>query len=186
MKKASFNLSRDSIAIFIFLFWLIATGCHHIIKPIARKTTLPPEVYPNHQTFQEINYWIKEVEKIARQTQDLNTFGREVVQPSAKLLDLGKPVAFVLMNILRDPARDWKVRYFACDLLGYLDNPGCLSQLKDTLQNPEENRFIREAAISSLKELGTPQCQIILKQSLGKVTDRYLRDKISKALREFP
>ncbi len=94
---------------------------------------------------------LKRLESISRREPQLDRFGKSTLSESAVLLDLGKESVPGIMKYLKRKNGDWKVRYWAVDMLGYVGNASENEALKKICGDRKERFEIRVRARESLK-----------------------------------
>lgn len=96
---------------------------------------------------------LKRVEVVARKTPNLNKFGKSTVGEGAIVLDLGEDALPELHKYIKEGRKDWKARFWAVDMLGYVGGPSSVPILLSAAGNRAEKLEIRARARSSLREI---------------------------------
>ncbi|OGR86206.1 MAG: hypothetical protein A3A86_00720 [Elusimicrobia bacterium RIFCSPLOWO2_01_FULL_60_11] len=96
---------------------------------------------------------LKRVEAVARREPSLDKFGRSTLQESAVLLDLSTQAVPGLLKHLRAKRTDWKARFWAVDMLGYVGDARAAGRLRGIASNRGEKALVRERAKRALKEI---------------------------------
>ena len=93
------------------------------------------------------------VEQIALRFPDLDSLGRNTLGQAVVILDLKEEAVPELLKACSDPKKNWKTRYWAVDLLGYVGNSGALSALTGIVKNKNEIKTIRLQALGAIREI---------------------------------
>lgn len=96
---------------------------------------------------------LSEVESICKRSKTLEAAGKETLSQSATLLDFGESTLPVLLKTLNNRKKNWKMRYWITDLLGYVGNKKTVYTLLKIAGNEKEIKEIRLRALDSLLEL---------------------------------
>lgn len=99
-----------------------------------------------------ISIIMHEVENISRSTDNLDEFGKRTLKQGKEILDIGAKCIYVLSWYLDNP--DWKVRFWIVDIMGYLKNMEAERPLSRVIDNPDEEKTVKDRALKSLKKLG--------------------------------
>lgn len=114
---------------------------------------------------------LEQVEKICKRTKNIESLGKETLSQSAVLLDLSESSLPALIKIVRNRNKDWRMRYWAADMIGYVGNPKTVAVLLKLAQNKKEKKLIRLRALDSIAEIETryPKELKYLKKELKKI-----------------
>ena len=97
---------------------------------------------------------LRRVESIAGRMSSLESFGKATLSESAILLDLGAASEPGLLQYLGKSGKDWKAKFWAVDMLGYVGDESALTPLRKLARNSEVRSEIRNRARKALKEIG--------------------------------
>jgi hypothetical protein len=95
---------------------------------------------------------ITELNIISANSVTLEEFGKNTIRQGAEVLSLGGDSVYLLSPYLR--SRDWKVRYWIADILGYTKNKDAKKPLLKVYRDVFERKEIRKCALASLYRLG--------------------------------
>ena len=96
---------------------------------------------------------LKRVESIAGRETSRETFGKSTLQESAVLLDLSTQAVPGLLKHLKSRKGDWKARFWAVDMLGYVGNASAVRPLRGIASDKREKVLVRKRARRALKEI---------------------------------
>ncbi|MFB0527191.1 MAG: hypothetical protein ACETVO_06975, partial [bacterium] len=106
--------------IYFIILILFLSSCYPAPK---KRVPVPvPEYYVDEKTEKRIKKDLTEVEKICQNSESLDIVGQSTMTQSARLIDLGKAASPVLVSVVQDKTKNWKFRYWTCDLLGYIED----------------------------------------------------------------
>jgi hypothetical protein len=130
-----------------------------------------------------------QVESLSNKAKTLDFLGKETMSQSAEIMDLGEESLPVLLQALKDRTKDWKLRYWVTDLLGYVGTGACEDDLLLVIKNPGEKKLIRLRACDSLAgisergKLDGRKLRIRLKSLLKSVRNKEVARKIQRTIR---
>ena len=96
---------------------------------------------------------LKRVESIAKRGTSLEQFGKSTLQESAILLDLSAQAVPGLLKHLESRKGDWKARFWAVDMLGYVGDVSAVKPLREIASSRREKTLVRKRARRALKEI---------------------------------
>lgn len=96
---------------------------------------------------------LKRVESIAGRESSLEGFGKSTLQESAVLLDLSTQAVPGLLKHLQARNGDWKARFWAVDMLGYVADASAVKPLQGIASDRREKSLVRKRARRALKEI---------------------------------
>ena len=96
---------------------------------------------------------LREVEAIARREKNLDKFGKSTLSQAAVILDFGVQAQPVLLMNLKDKRKDWKVRFWVADILGYVGDEGSAGALWNMEKNLRERKEVRQRARLALRAI---------------------------------
>jgi len=168
----------SSIILILFL-----NSCY----PVAKKRVPPPvpEYYVDEETQKRIKGYLTEVEEICQNSENLDVVGQSTMTQSARLIDLGKPALPILVGVIQDKTKDWKFRYWAIDLLGYIEDEGNILPLIAVIEDPAEQEQVRFCALQAIAEMGNPEAIEYLGVAEQIVEDGALREEITKVMEKL-
>ncbi len=97
---------------------------------------------------------VRALETKSRAAGSLDAFGRATMSEGKVILDLGEGAVYAVA--LHCGHRDWKVRYWIADMLGYLDNSDAGRPLLRMLEKEGEHPLVKQQALRSMKRLRLP------------------------------
>lgn len=162
---------------------ILLTGCY----PAPKKRVPPPvpEYYVDEQTQRRVKEYLTEVEVICQNSESLDAVGHSTMTQSAGLIDLGKAVSPMLVAVLQDKTKHWKFRYWACDLLGYIEDERNILPLIAVIEDPAEEQKIRLCALQAVAEMANSEVIEYLEVAEQIVENESLREEIKKVIEEF-
>ena len=95
------------------------------------------------------------MESAAGKSNSLRLLGKRTLAQGAVILDLGAESLPVLLEALTDRGRDWKVRYWAADMLGYVGDGQTAYVLMEVARDGKENGPVRVRAVESVAEIAS-------------------------------
>jgi hypothetical protein len=107
--------------------------------------------YPTVKEKIEVRLIVRELERISKDSVTLDEFGQRTLKQSQEVLQIGAPAVYSLSLCLNN--KDWRVRFWIADILGYLNNPDARRPLLRLLDNNTERQAVRKRAIVSIKML---------------------------------
>lgn len=135
---------------------------------------------------------LKEVEFIAKNTKTLEAFGKETLSQSQIFLDLKSSGVPLLLQTLKRKEKNWKVRYWACDMLGYVGEAEAEKELLSLVSDQSQARLLRLRALDSILEIerraagiGKKELRTKLYKLAKKIKDVRLKRKIQKTIRRI-
>jgi HEAT repeat protein len=140
-----------------------------------------PEV-ADEEALARARYVVAQVEQIALKEDNLDRVGYLSMQPTARLLDLGKKCSPVLVQIIRDREKDWKLRYWACDLMGYLGDRANIIPLIERIEDATELYIIRKCAVRAIEEMDFPEVIKDLRAAYDIVRNESIKREIARVL----
>ncbi len=96
---------------------------------------------------------LRRVEAVSKSQPSLERFGKSTLAESAILLDLGAGAAPGLILYLKDRKKDWKMRFWAADMLGYVGDEGAVKPLRKIAESFREKKEVRKRARVAIKEI---------------------------------
>ncbi|GEM_PF-1880056 len=128
----------------------------------AEKRVVSPEEVPyetreeeieriDEETKQKIESILYRVEEIAREN-PLEYVGKNTMSEAVEIMDTGPQTAPILIGWLKG-TRNWKMRFWIVDMLGYVGGVDNILPLIEVIENPDENIHVRLRACESIKEL---------------------------------
>ncbi len=99
---------------------------------------------------------LREVRYISGHSRSLDMFGKGTVSQSAVVLDLSTAAQPALFKELREN-KDWKVRYWVADILGYVGDAQALDPLFRVARRKGEKTETRLRALDSLGQIAKRQ-----------------------------
>jgi len=169
--------------IFSAIVALFLVGCY----PAAEKgIPLPvPEYRIDEETEKRINRYLSQVEIICQNSESLDAVGQSTMTQTARLIDVGEAASPMLVAILRDKSKDWKFRYWACDLLGYIPDEKNVLPLIAIIEDPLEEEKIRLCALEAVVETGNPEIVEYLEVAEEIVENNAVKEEIKIALEKL-
>lgn len=132
---------------------------------------------------------LNQVEIIAQKSKTLDEFGKQTLTQSATILDLKESSESVLLKTVAQSNKDWKVRFWVVDILGYVGNSETETVLLKIIGNEKEKSLIRIKSLESLMEINKKsgkEHSKNLKSNLRKISkktrSRTVKMKIKKAV----
>jgi len=166
--------------IYFIILIIFLNSCYPAPKKIA---PLPvPEYYVDEKTEKTIKKDISEVEKICQNSESLDVVGQSTMTQSARLMDLGKAASPALVSVVQDKTKNWKFRYWACDLLGYIEDERNILPLIAVIEDSVEEEKIRFCALQSIEEMANPEAIECLEVSEEIVENATLREEITNVI----
>lgn len=111
----------------------------------------------------------------------LESLGRSTMKESVNIMDVGPLAASHLIRRLKK-ARNWKMRYWLVDMLGYIDSRDGLWPLLEIIEDPTEKEEVRLRACEALKELNYSEVVDDLRISAEIVENRKIKEKIIETI----
>jgi len=169
--------------VFSVIVALFLTGCY----PAAKKgVSLPvPEYRIDEETEKRINRYLSEVEIVCQNSESLDAVGQSTMTQTARLMDLGEVASPMLVAVLRDKNKDWKFRYWACDLLGYIPDERNVLPLIAIIEDPLEEEKIRLCALKAAVETGNPEIVEYLEVAEEIVENNAVKEEIKITLEKL-
>ncbi len=166
--------------IYFIILILFLSSCY----PAPRKRVPPPvpEYYVDEKTEKAISKDLTEVEEICQNSESLDVVGKSTMTQSARLLDLGKVASPVLVSVVQDKNKNWKFRYWACDLLGYIEDERNILPLIAVVEDSAEEEQIRFCALQAIGEMGNPEAVEYLEVAEEIVENATLREEITNVI----
>jgi hypothetical protein len=106
-----------------------------------------PETQPDLQLARSS---LAQVESLAKTSRSLDQLGKDTLTQAATFLDLGKTGLPVLTPAVNDRRKDWRVRFWAADLLGYVGVEASVPYLMKAAANEKERKEVRLRALDSI------------------------------------
>jgi len=164
---------------FIILI-LFLSSCYPAPK---KRVPLPvPEYYVDEKMQKRIKKDITEVEKICQNSESLDVVGKSTMTQSARLIDLGKAASPVLVSVVQDKTKNWKFRYWAVDLLGYIEDERNILPLIAVIEDSAEQEKIRFCALQAIEEMANPEAVEYLEVAEEIVESGTLREEITNVI----
>ncbi|HUW23614.1 MAG TPA: HEAT repeat domain-containing protein [bacterium] len=166
--------------IYFVILILFLSSCY----PAPRKRIpLPvPEYYVDEKTEKTIKKNLNEVEEICQNSESLDIVGKSTMTQSARLIDLGKAASPVLVSVIQDKTKNWKFRYWACDLLGYIEDDRNILALIAVIEDSAEQEKIRFCALQAIEEMANPEAVEYLEVAEEIVENATLREEITNVI----
>lgn len=131
---------------------------------------------------------LAQVESLARASRSLDRLGKDTMTQAATFLDLGDDGLPVLVRASIDRRKDWKVRFWTVDLLGYVGREDTVPYLLQAAANARERREVRLRALDSIagisgrKPVRLAPVRAALRRLRKRTRDRRVRRKIGSVL----
>ncbi len=93
------------------------------------------------------------MEKTASEYEELEEFGKKLLTQSSVVLDMPEMSRPILVRTARNLDKDWKVRYWCVDMLGYIGTQKSVRTLQKILLNENEMGPVRARSIDSMLEI---------------------------------
>ena len=162
---------------------LLLSGCYSAPK---KRVPLPvPEYQVDKKTEKRIKKDLAEVEKICQNSESLDVVGKSTMIQSARLIDLGKVASPVLVSVIQDKTKNWKFRYWAVDLLGYIEDEKNILALVAVIEDSAEQEKIRFCALQSIAEMANPEAIEYLEIAEQIVENSTLREEITRVMEKL-
>lgn len=131
---------------------------------------------------------LAQVETLAGITKTLDQLGKETMTQAATVLDLGEAAAPELLVWFKDRNKDWRVRYWAADMLGYVGRNNDADALLRCALNTLEKKPLRLRSAESVGEIFmrrpmTSAQRKTLSKAARAEKDRAVREKLFLALK---
>ena len=169
--------------IYSIILILFLSSCYPAPK---KRIPLPvPEYRVDEETQKRIKEYLTEVEEICQNSENLDVVGQSTMTQSARLIDLGKATSPMLVGVVQDKTKHWKFRYWACDLLGYIEDERNILPLIAVIEDPAEQEKIRFCALQAIAEMGTQEAIEYLEVAEQIVENGALRVEITKVIEKF-
>jgi len=166
--------------IYFIILILFLSSCYPAPK---KRVPLPvPEYYVDEKTEKAIKKDLTEVEKICQNSESLDVVGKSTMTQSARLIDLGKAASPVLVSVVQDKSKNWKFRYWACDLLGYIKDERNILPLIAVIEDSVEEEKIRFCALEAIAEMANPEAVEYLEIAGEIVENGTLREEITNVI----
>jgi len=166
----------------IILIFLLSS-CYPVRKKIVPPSV--PEYRVDEETQKRIKEYLTDVEEICKNSDSLDAAGQSTMEQSARLIDLGGAASPMLVGVVQDKTKYWKFRYWACDLLGYIEDEGNILPLIAVIEDPTEDEKIRFCALQAIAEMANPEAIEYLKVTEEIVEDVSLREEIAKVIEKL-
>ncbi|MEE9315819.1 MAG: HEAT repeat domain-containing protein [bacterium] len=162
---------------------LLLSGCYSAPK---KRVPLPvPEYQVDKKTEKRIKKDLAEVEKICQNSENLDVVGKSTMIQSARLIDLGKVASPVLVSVIQDKTKNWKFRYWAVDLLGYIEDEKNIFALIAVIEDSAEQEKIRFCALQAIDEMANPEAIEYLEVAEQIVENGALREEITRVMEKL-
>ena len=168
--------------LYIYFIILILFLCSCYPAPKKRVPLPVPEYYVDEKTEKMIRKDITEVEKICQNSESLDVVGQSTMTQSARLMDLGKAALPVLVSVVQDKTKNSKFRYWACDLLGYIEDEKNILPLIAVIEDSVEEEKIRFCALQAIAEMANPEAIEYLEVAEEIVENATLREEITNVI----
>lgn len=122
---------------------------------------------------------LSQVRFIASKTKTLEELGKQTLSQAAIFLDMKESALPILHRALKPAEKNWKVRYWVCDLLGYIGNAETSQKLLQIVGDENEVNLTRRRALDSILEIERRESGIGKKEL--KVKLRLIAKKIKNA-----
>ncbi len=162
-----------TLLIIIFL-----SGCSVVRMP--HKISVVPKKKIDTETWQKAESVLKKVEEIAKKY-DLGYLGRNTMNESVEMMDIGTAVSPVLVEKLK-VSQNWKFRFWIVDILGFIANKDNIIPLIEVIEDNTEKEIVRLRACESLKELKYFQTIEHLLISKDMIKSRSVKEKIDETI----
>jgi len=174
-------MKRFIIYSIILISFLV--GCYRMSKEITPPPS--PEFGIDVKTEKRVREYLSEVERICQNGSDIESIEELTMSQSARLIDLGKAVSPILVGVVQDKTKNWKLRYWACDLLGYIDDENDILPLVAIVEDSEEEEKVRFCALRALAKMGNQEAIEYLKTSQEIVEEDALKEEILKVIEKL-
>ncbi len=166
--------------IYFVILILFLSSCYPAPK---KRIPLPvPEYYVDEKTEKTIKKNLNEVEKICQNSESLDIVGKSTMTQSARLIDLGKAASPVLVSVVQDKTKNWKFRYWAVDLLGYIEDEKNILALIAVIEDSADEEKIRFCALQAIAEMANPEAVEYLEVAEEIVENATLREEITNVI----
>jgi len=172
---------KEVISIIVLLLMSFACAPRPMRRGVEQLPGPKPEI-ADEEALARARYIVAQVEQIALKEDNLDRVGYLSMQPTARLLDLGKKCSPVLVQIIRDREKDWKLRYWACDLMGYLGDRANIIPLIERIEDATELYIIRKCAVRAVEEMDFPEVIKDLRAAYDIVRNESIKREIAMAL----
>jgi hypothetical protein len=162
---------------------LFLGGCYRLPREIGPPPV--PEYRVDEETDKKIKEYLSEVEKICQNSESLDVIGQSTMTQTARLIDLGNTVSPMLVSVVQDKTKNWRFRYWACDLLGYIEDEKNILPLIAVIEDTSEEEKIRFCALQAIDEMANPEAIEYLKVSEEIVESSSLREEITKVIEKL-
>lgn len=128
---------------------------------------------------------LKRAEAVCQSTSRLDEIQRRTQRESATLIRLGSRGAQMLRRTAQDRRRDWRFRWWAVELLGYIPDPHSVTWLAGVARDPHEVQRIRSQAVSCLVELRSPTGLLLLEEAYPMEKNAEIRRRMAEGMRKL-
>jgi hypothetical protein len=111
----------------------------------------------------------------------LESLGRSTMKESVDIIDMGPLAVSHLIRRIKK-TRNWKMRYWLVDMLGYIDSRDGLWPLLEIIEDPAEKEEVRLRACETLKELNYSDIADNLQLSAEIVKNIKVKEKIIETI----
>jgi len=164
--------------IYSIMLILFLSGCY----PAPKKRVPVPEYHIDKKAQKKIKKDLTEVEKICQNSESLDIVGQATMAQSAKLIDLGEVASPMIISVVQDKTKNWKFRYWAVDLLGYIKDEKNILPLIAVIEDSAEEEKVRFCALQAIAEMANPEAIEYLEVAEQIVENGTLREEITKVI----
>ncbi len=169
--------------IFYIILILLLSSCYPAPKKIL--PPLVPEYGVDEETQKMVKAYLSEVEEICQNSENLDVVGQSTMTHSARLIDLGRAASPMLVGVLQDKTKHWKFRYWACDLLGFIEDDTNILPLIAVIEDAAEEERIRFCALKAIEEMNNQEAIEYLEIAEQIVENETLRAEITRTIEEL-
>lgn len=167
--------------IYSIMLILFLGGCY----PTPRKRVPVPEYRIDKKAQKKIKKDLTEVEKICQNSESLDIVGKSTMTQSARLIDLGEVASPMIISVVQDKTKNWKFRYWAVDLLGYIKDEKNILPLIAVIEDSTEQEKVRFCALQAIDEMANPEAIEYLEVAEQIVENGTLREEITKVIEKL-
>jgi len=91
----------------------------------------------------------------------------------------------MLVGVVQDKTKHWKFRYWACELLGYIEDERNILPLIAVIEDPSEQEKIRFCALQAVAEMANSETIEYLEVAEQIVQNGALREEITKIIEKL-
>jgi len=162
---------------------LLLNSCYP--APKKRLPPLVPEYRIEEETQKKVKEYLTQVEEICQNSANLDVVGQSTMTHSAKLMDLGRAASPLLVGVLQNKTKHWKFRYWACDLLGYIEDETNIFPLIAVIEDSADEERIRFCALKAIAEMNNQEAIEYLEVAEQIVENETLRMEIARVIEKL-